>query len=409
MRILYVWDADYPWDVRTEKVCRALTDAGHRVVIAARNLAGRPVTEALPEGTVERLAPGPAWGRRWRSFPAFFNPYWIAHLRRSIRRHAIELVIVRDLPLAPTALFAAGSGVPVVLDMAEHYPAMIRDIWADGRQGPLDVLVRNPALVAAVERQVIGRMAHVITVVEESSERLVAMGLPTERTSVVSNTPPSARVVSPPPARDPRSPLRLIYLGLMERHRGIGCLLDAAAILASAGRPFHLDLVGDGRDLDEFRAQAARLGLGAGQVTFHGRLPHGEAIAHVGRAHLGIVPHVARESWNSTIPNKLFDYMAAGLAVITSDAKPAARVVRATGAGLVFPSGDAAALSACISEYEDLSTWERHRAAGQAAVRTRYNWEFDTRVLLDVVEGVTRVPAAVRTTASPSPVLRQGS
>jgi hypothetical protein len=29
--IVYLWDADYPWDVRTEKVTATLTAAGHDV------------------------------------------------------------------------------------------------------------------------------------------------------------------------------------------------------------------------------------------------------------------------------------------------------------------------------------------------------------------------------------------
>jgi glycosyltransferase involved in cell wall biosynthesis len=387
VRVLYVWDADYPWDVRTEKVCLALVEGGHQVVIAARNLRASPRTETRPEGIVERLPAGPALARRLLSFPAFFNPLWLGHLVRLVRRHNIDLIMVRDLPLAPTALLAAGGHRPVILDMAENYPAMIRDIWTDRRQRPFDVLVRNPALVSGLERMVIGRVSHVLTVVEESSDRLVALGTPRERTSVVSNTPPKARVTAPLP-RVAGEPLQIIYLGLMEKHRGIASVLDASARLTQSGVPFHLDMVGDGRDYDHFRDYAATLGLPAEQVTFHGRLPHADAIHLVARAHVGLVPHEARESWNTTIPNKLFDYMAAGLAVVSSDAAPAARVVKVTGAGLVFQSGDGDALAEAIRRCLDVPTWEQYRRAGQQAIRTRYNWEADTRVLLDVISRV---------------------
>lgn len=384
MRVLYVWDAEYPWDVRTEKVCRALVDGGHQVVITARNLEGKPQTESLPEGVVERLPAGP----RWTSFPAFFNPRWIGHLKRQVRQHAIDLLIVRDLPLAPTALMAA-AGRPVVLDMAENYPEMMRDIWTDGRAGRLDFLVRNPALVSRIEKYVVRRVDHILTVVEESSARVERLGVPATRLSVVSNTPPRDRVGPPRPAAT--GPMRLIYLGLMERHRGIIATLDAVAILQRQGVPFHLDMVGDGRDYEDMRRHATALGLGTADATFHGRLPHKDAIAVVGRADVGLVPHEARESWNTTIANKLFDYMAAGLAVITSDAVPSARVVRATGAGLVFRSADAADLAAQMTACVDPNVRALLGAAGQEAVRTHYNWEADTRVLLDVVARVGAV------------------
>ncbi|HEY8506873.1 MAG TPA: hypothetical protein VIL32_00870, partial [Steroidobacteraceae bacterium] len=77
MIVCKIWDSEYPWDVRAEKISRALTDAGHEVHMVARNRDGRPLVESLPECTVHRLAPLPALGRRLNAasmFPAFFNP-----------------------------------------------------------------------------------------------------------------------------------------------------------------------------------------------------------------------------------------------------------------------------------------------------------------------------------------------
>jgi glycosyltransferase involved in cell wall biosynthesis len=394
MRVLYVWDAEYPWDVRTEKVCLALAQHGHHVVITARNVQGRPRSELLPEGTVERLPAFQGWNSRALSFPAFFNPFWLSHVRRVAQRHAVDLIIVRDIPLAPTAILASGGRWPVILDMAENYPAMIADIWADGRQRALDVLVRNPRVVAAVERFVLRRVDHTITVVEESKSRLIALGVPGARVSVVSNTPSKARVASLVP-RTASDPLKLVYLGLMEHHRGIATVLDSAKVLMEADVHFHLDLVGDGRDYQHLRAYAGELGLNASRVTFHGRLSHAEAIRVLGQAHVGLVPHLATEAWNTTISNKLFDYMAAGLAVVTSDAVPSARVVRESNAGFVFRSGDGIELADTIRRFLDISAWEHCRHAGQDSIRSDYNWEADTRRLLDVVSAVgTSGPSA---------------
>jgi glycosyltransferase involved in cell wall biosynthesis len=264
---------------------------------------------------------------------------------------------------------------------------MIADIWSDRRQRPMDALVRNPRIVATVERMTLNRLDHTITVVEESRNRLLALGVPAEKTSVVSNTPPLERIAALTP-RAAEDPLRIAYLGLMEHHRGIASLLQAAHLLSEARVSFQLDLVGDGRDLELFRAQAGQLGLGVTNVVFHGRLPHGEAIKVVGQAHVGVVPHHATKSWNTTIPNKLFDYMAAGLAVVSSDAAPAARVVTEAGAGLVFRSGDGRQLAGLLRRLLDIPTWDQYRRAGQEAIRSRYNWEADTRTLLDVVASV---------------------
>ena len=154
--VVYVWQSDYPWDVRTEKTCRALADAGVRVHLAARNRRWEAEREALPEAAVSRL---PSWrwaGRRLDAalqLPAFFNPRWIRLLARLVREEQPQVVIVRDIPLCPTALWVGRRfGVPVVLDMAENYPAQTRNLWDTNRQKPWDVVVRNPRWVAAVER-----------------------------------------------------------------------------------------------------------------------------------------------------------------------------------------------------------------------------------------------------------------
>jgi glycosyltransferase involved in cell wall biosynthesis len=385
MNILYVWDSEYPWDVRTEKICLALTKAGHKVSITARNRAGDARQTSLPEGVVERLPPFQIPGGGFLSFPAFLNPVWLWHLDRMLRRHRIDLVVCRDLPLGQAALWVARRRCPVILDMAENYPAMLADIWKDGRARRTDVVVRNPRIAARLERWILPRFTHVLTVVEESRERVARLGVPVDRISVVSNTPPLDRIA---PLRDRQAtePLRVVYLGLMERHRGVGDLLEAIASLVTSGVPLRCDLVGDGRDGDEFRRRAVALGLQEPQIRFHGRLPHAEALEIMACAHVGVVPHHATESWNTTIANKLFDYMAAGLAVVTSDAIPSARITRETGAGLVFQSGDPATLLQCIRDLLDIPLWDRCRRRGQEAVRTIFNWENDASVLLGVVE-----------------------
>lgn len=413
MRIVYLWDADYPWDVRTEKVCAALTDAGHAVTIAARNRGWRPETERLPEGTVRRMRPWRWAGRRMDgilSFPAFFSPRWTGLLADAVREARAELVIVRDLPLCPAAIrIARRSGVPVMLDMAENYPAMLRETWDAGRRRPWDLLVRNPSLAAAVERWCLPRVDRVLTVVEESAERVVRMGVPPARIDVVSNTPPLARALHPVPhRRDADGPLTLVYVGLMEVPRGIRELLDAVARLRAGGTAVRARLIGGGRDMALIRAHAAALGLDADAAEFTGPLPHAEAMRRVAEADVGLVPHHADEAWNTTIPNKLFDYMAAGLPVIASDAAPVARIMAGTGAGLVFRSGDAEGLARCVRRLRDPAARLRMGRAGRDAVLARYHWEADAGVLLRAVtravsrrEGGEQRDASLRSPASP--------
>ena len=342
LSIVYVWDADYPWDVRTEKICLALTEAGHRVTIVARNRSWLAEREDLPEGAVHRMRP---W--RWAGnaldgalgFPAFFSPRWARLLRSAVRESNADLIIARDLPLCPTAI-AAGRKfeIPVALDMAENYPALMRDRRLGSRNAIIDFFARNPKLTEMVERYCVANVDWTFTVVEESSARLVSEGANPETISVVSNTPPRARAEQG--ARERMSApgtTTVAYLGLLEVARGIGELIDAMGVLrARHGGAFRAIVIGGGRDAELFAARARGAGLLDSTVTFLGLLPHADALAAISAADVGVIPHHATELWNSTIPNKLFDYMAAGLPVVSSDTLPCARIIRETGCGEIF-------------------------------------------------------------------------
>jgi glycosyltransferase involved in cell wall biosynthesis len=404
-RLLYVWQSDYPWDVRTEKVCGALSEAGYEVHLAARNRRREPVSEVRPEAVVHRL---PNW--RWAGHrletalqvPAFFSPRWVHLLWSVIRREQPDLIIVRDLPLCPTAIWAARHfGLPVILDMAENYPGTLRAKWDAGRQKPWDFLVRNPRMFARLEDYCIRGVDHIIVVVAESADRLAARGVPRARLDVVSNTPPVARAMQPRPntARPPGAPLELVYLGIHTVERGLLELIDAVKILRDQGVRVRATIVGIGRDTDMLRAHARALGLTGDDVVFTGYVAsHAEALAVTAAADIGVIPSRKTAQSDATIPNKLFDYMAAGLPVLTSNTVPCTRIVRETGAGDVFRAGYAADLAAAVRRLTDPAVRRAAGEAGRRAVLDRYNWESDAAVLRDVVRRVAaRSGGAFRT------------
>src|SRR5437773_9617896 len=79
LNICKVWDADYPWDVRVEKVASTLTSRGCSVHLAARNTSRLPILEHRPEATVRRLRPWtwlPEAADTMAMFPVFANPRW---------------------------------------------------------------------------------------------------------------------------------------------------------------------------------------------------------------------------------------------------------------------------------------------------------------------------------------------
>lgn len=409
LSISYIWDSEYPWDIRASKFCRSLTAAGHDVHMVARNGRRRPGREAREEATVHRLRPWPALPRRLDDllmFPAFVNPRWYRRIRDVVTGEATDLIICRDLPLAPLGLVVAKRfGVPCLVDFAENYPAMLRDNgFRSLAARPWNILVRNPKLASLVERWVLGRADHLFVVVEEALQHYVGRGVERDRITVVSNTPergkpeifPSEGPSTVHPATEGhRRPFRLVYLGGLEHARGLGTVLRALDILrgsSTAGnRRFHLDVIGRGESEERLHRLARELDLQS-TVEFHGWVELRDALTLSARSHVGLVPHEVTEHTSTTVPNKLFDYMALGLPSVASNAPPLRRIIEETGAGRVFEDGDPQSLARVLGELaSDPVMWYDMRTRALAASKDRYNWERDQQRLLETVQELARV------------------
>ena len=149
-----------------------------------------------------------------------------------------------------------------------------------------------------------------------------------------------------------------------------------------------LMIVGSGVHEQDFRRLASELQLQE-HVIFTGWLNYDQAIAVINESDIGIVPHHATESWNSTIPNKLFDYMSMSKPVIVSDAKPAARIVKEEHCGIVVEDRNAENLALAILRLTDESIRAEMGRRGREAVARRYNWEVDEKRLFNAIKLVS--------------------
>jgi glycosyltransferase involved in cell wall biosynthesis len=397
-----VWDADYPWDVRVEKVCRSL-GREHEVHLVSRNARRRPMYE-LQDGLHIHRLPAPGWRpeplHRVLGFPAFFNPVWIRSIWRTARRCRARVLLVRDLPLSLSAVLVGRAlGIPVVLDMAENYPAMIEDVWDSGRARLGDWIVRNPRFVRLVERLAVRLVDHVVVVVDESRDRLAGMGVPADKMSVVMNTPMLDRredLASPEDtgARSRPDEMVLVYLGMLEAPRGLDTAIQAMKQVRHRVPGARLVVIGSGRDERALHAEAQQAGV-TDRVEFLGWRDYGEALSYLTRCDVGLVPHHATRSWQTTIPNKLFDYMSLGKPVIVSSARPTQRIVNEERCGLVFQDRDPASLAEAIVTMSDPAVRRAFGARGREAIVRRYNWEADERRLLGVMRRMTDRVASV--------------
>lgn len=391
--IVYVFQDHYPWDVRAEKITRSLAAAGYPTTLVSRNRTGAARDEQLgPNLKLRRLpggAPGPA--RTALNFPAFFSPVWIGEIARTVRATRACVVIVRDLPLGPAALWAARlNDVPVIMDMAENYPAMIADTWRYRGRATCDPVIRNPRLLRILERWTLPRMDCVLAVSEESADRvrdIVSGGKTTVR--VVGNTPVLANEQAPPPSELSRQMsewggLRLLYVGGLEESRGLEVPVRALAQIRRRIGEAHLVVVGEGTSRPALEKLAVAEGV-TNYVHLAGWLPPEAVPGVIAEADICLVPHFVTEHISTTIPNKIYDYMLMGKPVLVTQSPSLRAIVEKYRCGLWYEDQAPPALAQAVCELTAPDRRAEMGANGRRAVLAECNWSRDEEVLLDTV------------------------
>lgn len=169
----------------------------------------------------------------------------------------------------------------------------------------------------------------------------------------------------------------VLYLGGMERNRGAALTMAAFAQVVAAMPAARLLLVGHFMPASleaEMRADAARRGIGHA-VEFAGRVPFERIGDYLARARVGWVTWQAVAKNCKNIPTKLFEYMAYGLPVVSSDLPSTRLFVRPGENGLLATANDPAAhAAALLALLGDPAEAARLGARGRQRVAGEWNW-----------------------------------
>jgi len=164
------------------------------------------------------------------------------------------------------------------------------------------------------------------------------------------------------------------------------------AVLAGNLRPWHgADVVaGAWRAMDDGAPALLVVGDGHGReelaavgAIVTGALPYDDVPALVARAHIGLVPYVA-DAPPYFSPLKLFEYLAAGLAVVAADVAGVTEIVDRSTA-VVVPPGDAGAMADAVRALAaDPDRRAEMGAAGRALVAAHHTWASRAARVLDL-------------------------
>jgi glycosyltransferase involved in cell wall biosynthesis len=392
LNILYIWDSDYPWDVRVEKICKSLFKYGYNVHIAARNLKRLPTYEKVEGLHIHRLKTlKHDLLNSAASFPIFFSPVWKSFLNTLIHNNDIEIIIVRDLPMSAAGILAGRKKqIPVIFDMAENYVAMLRCIWKRRKYEGFNFIVRNPYIAKYVERYVLKNVEHIFVVVEETRDKVLQEGVSSEKITIIRNTPPlevfdNHKIQLNNNLKLIKERFSAIYTGGIQLGRGIHVVLDAIPEIIKEIADFLFVIIGDGYATEYFKKIITSRNL-QDHVLWLGWVDHKNIYDYIRVSKIGLIPHLVTEHVNTTIPNKLFDYMGFSLPVVATEATPIIRILREEKCGVTYKDRDTKDLLRALLEiYNNISNFGNN---GARAVRFKYNWGMDEKRLLIALENI---------------------
>lgn len=394
MKVLFVWDSDYPWDIRVEKVCNTLIENKWEVHLVCRNKARKPVEEKYNGIYLHRLPFLPAqlgFLNNIFSFPAFFSPLWLSQINKIAIQQNPDLIIVRDLPLALAAITIGKiHKIPVILDMAEPYPEMIRLIWKFEKFKFSNIFVRNPFITDIVEKVALKYVDHIFAMVEESKNRLVSKNVSPDKISIVSNTPvlkrfQEAKATFPGALDKHKGKQILLYVGLVNRSRGLDTVLEALSQFIKINDNLFLVILGTGNALEHLKGMAKKLKI-ENYVGFEGWVDNRFVPEYIASSDICLVPHHKCGHWDNTIPNKLFDYMAAGKPVLATDVEPMERIIQKANCGLVYRDYDTESFVSRLLQLQNTAYKKELGLNGIKAVKDYYNWDNDSAIMLDAIK-----------------------
>ena len=383
MKILMILQSDFPPDIRIEKEATALINAKHQVHLVCKNVKGRVEEEKVNKFYIHRLKAFKSIFSKINKilmFPLPINPIWKTHINSIIESYNIDVIHVHDLPLTPLAIkIGKKYSLTVIFDMHENYPAALK-AW---QKRGFDKFIKNATIAKWIEKRAISKVDQIIVVVEEQKKRLIKLGINPKKIHIVSNTVDLERFCQTKESikikENIQSDFIITYVGTITENRGLDTLINGFAIANKKIKSAKLIIIGEGKLRKKLEKLAFDLNIEE-NVIFKGWIDYKNVPDYVAASDVGLIPQPSNEHADTTIPHKLFQYMALKKPVIVSSAKPLARIVSECKCGNIFKSNSSDELAKAIIEiYNSDYNYGKN---GYDAIIKKYNWNLSSKELL---------------------------
>ncbi len=350
-------------DQRADKMARTLMKGGYRVVLTGRRLAGSTALERRPY----KLCRLRLIFNRGPWFYACYNTRLFFLLLFSRQ----DLLVACDMDtLLPNYWVSRIKGKKLIFDSHEYFSEV-----PEVRHRP-----RIKKFWQKLERKYIPKLHHVITVSPGIAEKYKEQFR--VEPVVVMNCPSYERRERRRPEQLFCNPERtIVYQGVLNLGRGLENMILAMKHLDG----FHLQLFGSGDLEDELKKLVEKESL-KDRVLFMGRIPFTELRSYTRQASLGIsLEEDLGLNYRYALPNKLFDYIHAGIPVLVSNLPEMRRIVEHYDIGRILkhhePGAIASTAKEMLNDHEQRILWKKNLSRAARKLR----WEVEEAKILRMI------------------------
>lgn len=323
----------------------------------SRTLIASPLTEftqwCLLDSTQESLPPPGVLRRTYLSF-------------KRMARYSWQLVSFRP----ETVLLFSGNGLSFCEKgcMAVMASLLRKRVVFCPRSGLVVDDCRRNSIMRWAVRFVLRRCTYVVCQGGEWQDFFRrASGLALKRLPVIWNSVNAAEYAAVPELQA-RTPVTVLFLGWIERNKGVFDLVEAIAEIRHRFGPARVVMCGDGSDRVALEERVQRADLGS-IIEFRGWVRGADKMHAISQCDLLVLP-----SYREGFPNVLLEAMAAGRPVLATSVGAVPELVQHRQTGMLCAPGDRKSLAESLLELcRDFELRRRLAVAGKRRITEQHD------------------------------------
>ncbi len=395
MKIGMILDNYFPPDPRVSNEAKSLIEQGHEVHLFSLQFNDEsPAYEEIDGIKVSRyLASRLTYKLSALAYDLPFY-HWLLkrRLRNFVERTGIEVLHIHDMVIARAVFWVNRSyKLPVVIDFHENRPEIMRSyLHVLGFPGRYLISLKRWKgwyfkLAAKADKVVVVTKAAAEDIAKKTQIEIDGIVV-VPNTSKISDyaVSPSDKCIS----EKMEGTFNVLYFGDTSLRRGTDTAIMAANYLRDRIPSLRLWIIGKSSADPTLRSMITELKLES-FVALEGWQPMDRLPAYLENTHVAISPLKRNRHHDTTYANKIFQYMTCKKALVVSDAKSQAELVKRTGCGLVHEADAPSDLAEKIFYlYSNSNERVKMGELGYQAVVNHWNWNCTVETLLKLYSSI---------------------